>query len=78
MEQKMLTNVIRVHKLSKDTMLAEGENLFSTLFSEGEKNYKNPKQCVGNVTIRANKKMVNLYLGYRNFVERQSRGKIEF
>ncbi|MFJ7407035.1 MULTISPECIES: hypothetical protein [unclassified Lysinibacillus] len=45
--------LIRVHKLSKDTTLAEVENLFSTQFHEGKKGYKNPKQCVGKITIRA-------------------------
>ncbi|MEK5333258.1 hypothetical protein [Lysinibacillus sp. FSL W8-0992] len=53
--------IIRLHKLSKDTTLAEVENLFSTLFHDGEKGYKNPKQCVGKITIRAKKKMVKLY-----------------
>lgn len=47
--------LIRVHKLSKDTTLAKVENLFSMLFHKGEKGYKNPKQCVGKITIRAKK-----------------------
>jgi len=47
--------LIRVHKLSKYTTLAEVEKLFSTLFHEGEKGYKNPKQCVGKMPIRAKK-----------------------
>ena len=47
--------LIRVHKLSKNTTLAEVENLFSMLFHKGEKGYKNPTQCVGKITIRAKK-----------------------
>ncbi len=44
-----------VHKLSKDTTLGEVEALLSTLFGEVENGYKNPKQCVGKITIRAKK-----------------------
>mgnify|MGYP003515915645 FL=1 len=44
-----------VHKLSKDTTLGEVEALLSTLFGEVENSYKNPKQCVGKITIRAKK-----------------------
>ncbi|KPN95979.1 hypothetical protein [Lysinibacillus sp. ZYM-1] len=47
--------LMRVHKLSKDTTLGEVENLLSTLFQEVENGYKNPKQCVGKITIRAKK-----------------------
>lgn len=36
--------LMRVHKLSKDTTLGEVEN-----------GYNNPEQCVGKITIRAKK-----------------------
>lgn len=48
--------LIRVHKLSKNTTLAEVENLLSMLFHKGEKGYKNPKQCVGKITIWSKKR----------------------
>jgi len=47
--------LMRVHKLSKDTTLGEVENLLSTLFQEVENGYNNPEQCVGKITIRAKK-----------------------
>lgn len=62
---------MRVYKLSKDTTLGELENLLSTLFQEVENSYKNPEQCVGKITIRAEKENGEIaFLGIRNFVER--------
>lgn len=56
--------LIRVHKLSRDTTLGEVETLLSTLFQEVENGYKNPKQCVGKITIRAKKENGEIkYLG---------------
>jgi len=42
--------LMRVHKLSKDTTLGEVEN-----------GYNNPEQCVGKITIRAKRKITELY-----------------
>ena len=47
--------LMRVHKLSKDTTLAEVESLLSKLFEEVESGYTNPEQCLGKITIRAKK-----------------------
>ncbi len=56
--------LMRVHKLSKDTTLGEVESLLSTLFGEVENGYKNPKQCHGRITIRAKKEDGKIvYLG---------------
>ena len=56
--------LMSVHKLSKDTTLGELEALISTLFEEVENGYKNPKQCVGKITIRAKKENDEIvYLG---------------
>lgn len=56
--------LMSVHKLSKDTTLGELEALISTLFEEVENGYKNPKQCVGKITIRAKKENGEIvYLG---------------
>lgn len=56
--------LIRVHKLSRDTTLGEVETLLSTLFQEVENGYKNPKQCVGKIMIRAKKENGEIkYLG---------------
>lgn len=44
-----------VHNLSKDTTLGEVESLLSKLFEQVDSGYKNPKQCVGKITIRAKK-----------------------
>lgn len=53
-----------VHKLSKDTTLGEVEALLSTLFDEVENSYKNPKQCVGKITVRAKRESGEIvYLG---------------
>lgn len=53
-----------VHKLTKDTTLGDIETLLSTLFEEVESSYKNPKQCVGKITIRAKKENGEIvYLG---------------
>lgn len=49
------TELIRVHKLSKDTTLAEVESLLTSLFEEVESGYTNPEQCLGKITIRAKK-----------------------
>jgi len=49
------TELMRVHKLSKDTTLAEVESLLSKLFEEVESGYTNPEQCLGKITIRAKK-----------------------
>jgi len=45
-----------VHNLSNDTTLGEVESLLSKLFDQVDSGYKNPKQCVGKITIRAKKK----------------------
>ena len=50
--------LMRVHKLSKDTTLGEVETLLSSLFQEVENGYKNPEQCLGKVTIGQKRKMV--------------------
>ncbi|ALP39396.1 hypothetical protein ASL14_26335 (plasmid) [Paenibacillus sp. IHB B 3084] len=56
--------LMRVHKLSKDTTLGEVETLLSTLFGEVENGYNNPKQCLGKITIRAKKENGEIvYLG---------------
>ncbi len=56
--------LVGIHKLSKDTTLGELEVLLSTLFEEVENGYKNPKQCVGKITIRAKKENGEIvYLG---------------
>lgn len=56
--------LMRVHKLSKDTTLGEVETLLSTLFGEVENGYNNPKQCLGKITIRASKEDGKIvYLG---------------
>ena len=56
--------LMSVHKLSKDTTLGELEAIISTLFEEVENGYKNPKQCVGKITIRAKKENDEIvYLG---------------
>ena len=56
--------LMRVHKLSKDTTLGEVETLLSSLFQEIENGYKNPEQCLGKVTIRAKKENGEIvYLG---------------
>lgn len=56
--------LMSVHKLSKDTTLGELEAIISTLFEEVENGYKNPKQCVGKITIRAKKENGEIvYLG---------------
>ena len=47
--------LMRVHKLSKDTTLGGLEALLSSLFEEVENGYKNPEQCVGKIIIRAKK-----------------------
>ncbi len=47
--------LMRVHKLSKNTTLAEVESLLSKLFEEVESAYTNPEQCLGKITIRAKK-----------------------
>lgn len=53
-----------VHKLSKDTTIGEVEALLSTLFDEVENSYKNPKQCVGKITVRAKRENGEIvYLG---------------
>lgn len=58
------TELMRVHKLSKDTTLGEVETLLSSLFGEIENGYKNPEQCVGKITIRAKKENGEIvYLG---------------
>lgn len=49
------TELMRVHKLSKDTTLAEVESLLTKLFEEVERDYTNPEQCLGKITIRAKK-----------------------
>ncbi|MGE7021970.1 hypothetical protein [Solibacillus cecembensis] len=49
------TELMRVHKLSKDTTLAEVESLLSRLFEEVESGFTNPEQCLGKITIRAKK-----------------------
>ncbi|MEX3622776.1 hypothetical protein [Viridibacillus arvi] len=48
--------LMSVHKLSKDTTIRELETLLSKLFEEVENEYKNPEQCVGEITIRAKKR----------------------
>ncbi|QBP42701.1 hypothetical protein [Paenisporosarcina antarctica] len=56
--------LVGIHKLSKNTTLGELEVLLSTLFEEVEKGNKNPKQCVGKITIRAKKENGEIvYLG---------------
>lgn len=49
------TELMRVHKLSKDTTLAQVESLLTTLLDEVESGYTNPEQCLGKITIRAKK-----------------------
>ena len=54
----------RVHNLSKDTTLGEVEELLSSLFDEVTKNYKNPEQCAGKITVRAKRENGDMiYLG---------------
>ena len=56
--------LMRVHKLSKDTTLGEVETLLSSLFQEVENGYKNPEQCL--VKSRFEQKKENgeiVYLG---------------
>ncbi len=58
------TELMRVHKLSKDTTLGEVESLLSNLFEEVENGFTYPEQCVGKITIRAKKKDGEIvYLG---------------
>ena len=54
--------VVRVNQLSKETTLGEIEALLSKLFEEVEKDYNNPKQLLGKITIRA--KRDNGEIGY--------------
>jgi hypothetical protein len=49
------TEIVRIHKLPKDTTLAQLESLLTTLFDEVESGYSNPEQCLGRITIRAKK-----------------------
>ncbi len=56
--------LMRVHKLSKDTTLGELEALLSSLFEEVENGYKNPGQCLAKITIRVKKENGEIvYLG---------------
>ncbi|CAI8710513.1 hypothetical protein CN568_23065 [Bacillus pseudomycoides] len=47
--------IARVNGLSKDTTLGELESILKAMFDEVEKNYENPPQFTGRITIRAKK-----------------------
>lgn len=56
--------LMRVHKLSEKTTIAEVESLLEALFKEVESGFINPEQCVGKITIRAKKENGEIrYLG---------------
>ncbi|MCI0765994.1 hypothetical protein [Bacillus sp. TL12] len=47
--------IARVHSLSKETTLGELESILQAMCDEVEKNYENPPQFTGRITIRAKK-----------------------
>lgn len=49
------TEIARVFILPKETTLGELESLLTKLFGEVENGHSNPKQCLGKITMRANK-----------------------